>query len=370
MSQEFRSLKIKLWLRILAVVALVLCGVAILFYLCVDVVFREPLIDLTMAIYRRYGFDLYSFAIIHKTDFLLLAFVVGAICAIYIALRRFSYYLNLISDGVRQVFSDQEKPIALPDELKEMESNLNAIRYDLKQKELEAKMNEEQKNDLIVYLAHDIKTPLTSIIGYLSMIEESHGLLNEEQKDKFSHIAYEKALRLEVLVEELFEITRFNAKNIPLVKRQIPLYYLLEQLQEEFYPLLQEKGLTCQIQCPEEITLLADGDQLGRVFDNLLRNAVCYSDSGSEILIQVTETTNQVTLDFINHGVIISPEQLEHIFDKFYRVDEARATYSGGAGLGLAIAKIIVELHGGDITAKSDMNGTCFTVRFPKEKGE
>lgn len=116
--------------------------------------------------------------------------------------------------------------------------------------------------------------------------------------------------------------------------------------------------------------MTADGDQLGRVFDNILRNAISYSDPGTEITIQVTEEPNDVVLSFVNHGIIISPEQIEHIFDKFYRVDEARATHSGGAGLGLAIAKIIVELHGGTITATSDTSGTCFLLRFPKEKGE
>ena len=113
--------------------------------------------------------------------------------------------------------------------------------------------------------------------------------------------------------------------------------------------------------------LTADGDQLGRVFDNILRNAVCYSDADTEISVVVTETGDEVTLAFTNHGIIISEDQLEHIFDKFYRVDEARTTNSGGAGLGLAIAKIIVELHGGTITATSDSSGTCFLLRFPKE---
>ena len=367
MDKQFRNLRVKLWLRILAMVAVMILAVALVFYILADIVFQDALAALATNISNRYGINVYSYAIIYKKWVLLLLMVIGAAAAIYIGLGRFSYYLNHISDGVRQVFSDRGKPIVLPDELKEMETNLNTIRYDLKQRELEAKLNEQQKNDLIVYLAHDLKTPLTSIIGYLSLIEESNELMTEAQKDQFAHIAFQKSQRLKVLVDELFEITRFNAKNIPLMRRQIPLHYLLTQLFEEFYPLLKEKNLTYRMECAEDIMLTADGDQLGRVFDNILRNAVCYSDADTEISVVVTETGDEVTLAFTNHGIIISEDQLEHIFDKFYRVDEARTTNSGGAGLGLAIAKIIVELHGGTITATSDSSGTCFLLRFPKE---
>ncbi|MGI5825703.1 MAG: sensor histidine kinase [Bacillota bacterium] len=368
MNKDFRSLKLKLWLHIMLVTAVMLAVITMVYYLCVNVIFRESLIVFTLKLHAEYGIDLYSYAILHKTDILLVILAVGITVSIYLALNRFTYYIDIISDGVHQVFSNQNNPIVLPQELKDIETNLNTIRYDLKQKELEAKLSEEQKNDLIVYLAHDLKTPLTSIIGYLSLIEESKHLMTENEKDQFSHIAYEKSLRLKILVEELFEIARFNAKNIPLMRRQLPLHYLLSQLSEEFYPLLQEKHLSCIIECKENIMLTADGDQLSRVFDNILRNAICYSDPKTEIKITVNETPEEITLAFINHGLIISEDQLEHIFDKFYRVDEARASNSGGAGLGLAIAKIIVELHGGTIRATSDAESTCFLLRFPKER--
>lgn len=370
MNKEYRNLRIKIWMTIFLYIVLLVSIVTLVFYLCTEVIFRSLFLQVSGDLSSVFGVDFYGFAISHKNDLLKVLLAATVLVAIYLGLRKVSDYQNQIGDAVRQVFSDQGKPIVLPDELKTIETDLNTIRYDLKQREMEAKLNEEQKNDLIVYLAHDLKTPLTSIIGYLSLIEESHDVLPEKEKDHFAHIAYEKSLRMEVLVDELFEITRFNAKSIPLTQRQIPLFYLLQQLQEEFYPLLQEKRLTCIIECEEDIQLLADGDQLARVFDNILRNAICYSDPGTEIRIQVEDTEEAVFLSFTNHGLIISEDQLEHIFDKFYRIDEARGSNSGGAGLGLAIAKIIVELHGGTIRASSDETGTCFSLCFPKKSPE
>ena len=185
------------------------------------------------------------------------------------------------------------------------------------------------------------------------------------QKAKYVHITLEKACRLETLVNEFFEITRYNLQEITLEKEKIDLYYMLAQLTDEFYPILSAHGNRAVLHADENLTLCGDPIKLARVFNNILKNAVAYSDPDTEILIDAKSAGGAVTITFQNHGRTIPPQKLDVIFEKFYRLDEARTTNSGGAGLGLAIAKEIVTLHGGRITAASENEVTTFTVTLP-----
>ena len=234
------------------------------------------------------------------------------------------------------------------------------------QGELEAKLAEERKNNLVMYLAHDIRTPLTSVIGYLSLLEEAPDM-PAEQKAKYVHITLEKANRLERLINEFFEITRYNIQQIVLEKEQIDLYYMLLQMIEEFYPLLSQKGNQALLHGDENVTVYGDPVKLARVFNNILKNAVAYSYDNTKIHIFVEQTQeDSVIIKFQNQGKTIPKEKLSSIFEKFYRMDEARTSNTGGAGLGLAIAKEIVTLHGGEISAESEAEQVVFVVRLPR----
>lgn len=221
-----------------------------------------------------------------------------------------------------------------------------------------------QKNDLVTYLAHDLKTPLTSVIGYLSLLDEASDM-PPAQKAKYTHIALDKAYRLERLVNEFFEITRYNLQQIKLEKEQIDLYYMLVQMVDEFYPILSAKGNTAILHADEDLTLCGDPMKLARVFNNILKNAAAYSFPNSEIVISARQQNDQMVISFENQGPTIPAESLSMIFERFYRMDAARNSDAGGAGLGLAIAKEIVTLHGGTITAESYENSTVFTVSLP-----
>ena len=227
----------------------------------------------------------------------------------------------------------------------------------------------QRKSDLITYLAHDLKTPLTSVIGYLSLLEEVPQL-PEEQKEKYTKIALDKALRLERLINEFFDITRYNLHEMVLETQTFDLCYLLRQLVEEFYPLMQQKGCFIQLQIPESLPIQGDPDKLARVFQNLLKNAASYSYPNSPILLTAMEQGDSIRLTVENQGKTIPPYRLESIFEKFFRLDESRSTDSGGAGLGLAIAREIVTLHNGSIEATSQQEHTVFTVLLPKKQGE
>ena len=213
-------------------------------------------------------------------------------------------------------------------------------------------------------LAHDLKTPLASVIGYLNLLHDERQI-SEELREKYLSISLNKAERLEDLINEFFEIARFNLSTITLQYSRINLTRLLEQLIYEFKPMLQEKNLSCQLSIAEDVMLRCDADKIQRVFDNLFRNAIIYSFENTAIDIVATEQADKLRISFINHGDTIPEEKLDRIFEQFYRLDTARSTKSGGAGLGLAIAKQIVELHGGTITAKSEQERDEFEVILP-----
>ena len=222
-----------------------------------------------------------------------------------------------------------------------------------------------RKNDLITYLAHDLKTPLTSVIGYLSLMDEAPDM-PEAQKARYVHITLDKACRLEKLINEFFEITRYNLQQIILEKETIDLYYMLVQMADEFYPVLSARGNTIRLSVGEDMTVYGDSEKLARVFNNILKNAVSYSYENTEIELGADKVEDGLKITFRNRGKTIAREKLEFLFEKFFRMDEARATHTGGAGLGLAIAKEIVTLHGGTITAESENEVTTFCVILPE----
>lgn len=275
------------------------------------------------------------------------------------------HYLDVIIDASEKLATPTVEQIILPDAMKSVQDEFNQVRETALRNAQLAKEAEQRKNDLIVHLAHDLKTPLTSVIGYLSLLcgEEP---LSEELRHKYLSISLEKAERLEDLINEFFEITRFNLSNIELQYSNVNLTRLLEQLTFEFNPMLSDKGLKCSLNVKSDIMIKCDADKIQRVFDNLLRNAVFYSFENSIITISVATDYNRIKIRFTNQGNTIPPEKLERIFEQFYRLDTSRSTNSGGAGLGLAIAKQIVELHRGSISAECKDELITFCVTLPR----
>ena len=246
-----------------------------------------------------------------------------------------------------------------------MEQKLNTLKQTLEKREQDAKLAEQRKNDLVLYLAHDIKTPLTSVIGYLNLLDEAPDM-PAEQKAKYVHITLDKAYRIEQLINEFFEITRYNLQTMTLFKKNIDLYYMLAQMTDEFYPQLAANGKNALIHAPEDLAIFGDPDKLARVFNNILKNAAAYSEANSAIDITASTSGDMASIVFRSVGSI-PKEKLSTIFEKFYRLDDARSSHTGGAGLGLAIAKEIVIQHGGRIYAESDDKYTTFTVELPAQ---
>ena len=372
MKNKYRKLKLSILLQTVFVTALtILVGGFILEYFLEDS--SNDLVKLLTSVHvqEESARHWYWRVIGNNKDFFL---VIGFLCLFslffYAALSKMVKYLNQVETGIDNIVLDSADSIHMITELKPIETRLNEIKQILKKQEQEVIEGEKKKNDLIVFLAHDLKTPLTSIVAYLTMLD-SYQDMPEEERQRYTHIALEKSIRLGELISEFFEITKFNLQDIVLEPVELNLSMMLEQLAGELYGVLREENLTCEVEAAEDMVVYGDADKLARVFDNILRNAVsyCYPNTKIRIQAEMTEEGNRIV--FSNRGKQIPKEQLGTIFEKFYRLDEARHSTTGGAGLGLAIAKEIVELHGGTIWAESDDKETRFIVTLPnKEEGE
>lgn len=283
---------------------------------------------------------------------------------LYKLLNKIFSYVFAVSESADKLFDKNVEYINLPPEMVEVEKKLNHFKTEAIKNERLARENEQKKDELIVYLAHDIKTPLTSMIGYLSLLSEIKDM-PQEQRNRYIDIALDKSYRLEDLINELFDVARFNSEKIVLEKEEINLNLMLEQIADDFYPTLKEMNKKINFTSDEKTILYADLDKLSRVFNNLIKNAVNYSKENTDIDISILNKENQATVKITNKGKQIPKEKLDKIFEKFYRLDSSRTSKTGGSGLGLAIAKEIVELHGGRIYAESDMKETTFSVILP-----
>lgn len=276
-------------------------------------------------------------------------------------------YLERISDAVQSISQgnlNTEVDVTGDDEFSAMAANLNKMSSDIRKlmdKEREA---ERTKNELITNVAHDLRTPLTSIIGYLELLA-GNTQIPQEMQHKYIEIAYSKSRRLEKLIEDLFGFTKLNYGKIAMHIGQIDIVKLLEQLLEEAYPNFEEKNLSYDLQSnvPAKI-ISADGNLLARLFDNLIGNAIKYGADGKRVLVKIHGEEDTVTVSVTNFGRVIPADELPLLFNKFYRVEQSRSATTGGTGLGLAIAKEIVDMHGGTIRVASDLNGTVFTVKL------
>jgi two-component system sensor histidine kinase VanS len=318
----------------------------------------------------RYNAALYLYHHGFRENFSIIFFGASAIVfliLLHFSLNRLTRYFDLINGGIDALIDDNGNGIVLIPEMAAIEKKLNTVRLTLEERAREAQLAEQRKNDLVMYLAHDIRTPLTSVTGYLSLLDETPDM-PAGQRTKYVRIALDKAHRLEELINEFFEITRFNSGVITLSKKTIDLYYMLLQITGEFYPQLNITSKRIHLHAGKTLAIYGDPDKLARVFNNILKNAVAYGDENSSIDITADQSGDKVSIVFKNTGTI-PQDKLSVIFEKFCRLDDARSSGSGGAGLGLAIAKEIVVLHGGNIFAESRDNQTFFTVELPAAPG-
>lgn len=245
-------------------------------------------------------------------------------------------------------------------------TNVNNIVLKLQEAIEEERNIEHTKNELITNVSHDLRTPLTSIVGYLRIIEQDK-YRDEVALRHYTGIAYEKSLSLERLINELFEYTRMQDNKLVLQKAPINIAEIVGQIiiQNDLH--FKENHMICREQIyVERPSVLGDGEKLARVFNNLMINAIHYGKEGKYVDVLIEEKENKIIVIITNYSNPISSIDLPHIFERFYRAEKSRSTNTGGSGLGLAIAKSIVTHHDGSIKAVSTIEKTSFIVELPK----
>jgi signal transduction histidine kinase len=285
-----------------------------------------------------------------------------------LSIKNMASYFKLMSQAVQQFSEgrfDVDIPIKKHGGLGSFAKNINSIEEQLKSLIEEEKRAVQSKNELVTNVSHDLRTPLTSIIGYLRLIEEDQ-YRDEVELRYFVTIAYDKSKRLNRMVNDLFEYTKINNRDVAIKRIRFSVNELLKQLSAQFNPELRTADMKIEIQNPaEDIMIDADPDKIMRVFENLISNAIKYGRKGKKIDLVVEEKDPYVVIKVVNYGESIPTNAIPHIFDRLYRVDQSRSDNTGGTGLGLAIAKGIVELHQGDIIVSSNDAETVFQVQLP-----
>ncbi len=281
--------------------------------------------------------------------------------------KKFIIYIKEISEGINEIARgnlDHKITIRNEDEFALIADKLNQMADDIKKIMENERRSEYAKNELITSVAHDLRTPLTSIIGFLDLVSSKQ--LEEDTRKKYIQIAFGKSKRLEKLIEDLFTYTKFNFGEVKPYYTEVDLVKLINQLLDEFYPSFTDNGLEYEFRSSHSSAIItADGDLLARAFANLISNAIKYGKDGGEIRLDLSRTEEGVAVAVTNYGDIIPERDLELIFQRFYRVESSRSSETGGSGLGLAIARSIIEMHGGSIRAVSTESGTVFTVTLP-----
>lgn len=307
----------------------------------------------------------------------MLVTVIATICffIIYFLLfiKRIVKDMTYISDRIIDIAdgkSDEKIIIERQDEIGEIAGRINEMTEQINQLIMSERDALQSNKDLIACVAHDLRTPITSVKGYLDLaLDTKHYDL--EQRQKYVRIAQNKANRLEYLIHDLFNYTKLTSGEITLHRSKIDLVQLVEQMMEEFYPLFQEEELECTTKYNiSYLEMNMDGELIARAVQNLLSNAIKYGKDGKHVYVELECLEQEVQIRVTNYGLVIPEESIKHLFDKFYRVERSRNVKTGGTGLGLNIAQEIVHLHGGRIQVTSGASGTCFTIALPLHKEE
>ncbi|MEE4564201.1 HAMP domain-containing sensor histidine kinase [Paenibacillus polymyxa] len=261
-------------------------------------------------------------------------------------------------------------PVVRQDELGRVAHNINRMTERLEQQIVKEREIEKSKMELITGISHDLRTPLTSIIGYIELLR-TDSYQDKDEYTRFVQNTYNKAIHLKKLLDDLFEYTRLTSVDTHLNLRRINLFQLLDQLLFEFEPIAQENGVYIVKDIGDSsIITSVDSDKMARAIDNLLMNALKYSLKPGGICIRLQATPEQITIEVENEGIPLTQDQKEKLFDRFYKVDHSRSSegIQTGAGLGLSIARNIVELHQGTLTLNHTNNTFIFQLNLPTDR--
>lgn len=302
-----------------------------------------------------------------RTSTILISCCIYFLLFFFILSRKFIHDMEEITFGLKEIAKgnlNYQIPVRSADELGTIADSVNQMASQLKKSIEEERNAERTKNDLITGVSHDLRTPLTSILGYLELIE------NDRYKDEvefryYTKIAYDKTIKLKKLIDDLFEYTSLHSKGPEFKMSKININGLLKQIAEEFVPMLNRAGMTYRMTTVDDkLYVAADANHLVRVYENLISNAVRYGSESNYVDIQIEQENDEIIVKIINYGAPIEEDDLPYLFERFYRAEKSRSSKTGGTGLGLAIAKSIIDIHGGRISVQSNKERTVFETRL------
>ncbi|MFS0868528.1 sensor histidine kinase [Paenibacillus xylanilyticus] len=299
-------------------------------------------------------------------------FTVAFVLIFLILTRQMVRDLITLEEGLQTIAEGNLKyrvPVVRQDELGRVAHNINRMTERLEQQLSKEREIEKSKMDMITGISHDLRTPLTSIIGYIELLK-SNSFQNEDEYNRFVQNTYNKAFHLKKLLDDLFEYTRLTSMDAHINLKRIDIVQLLEQITFEFEPIAQEQGIQIVKEIADSpIITSVDSDKMARAIDNLLMNALKYSLKPGTISIRLNSNHNQIVIEVENKGIPLTKDQQDQLFDRFYKVDHSRSNegIQAGAGLGLAITKNIIELHHGSISLKHTDNIFIFQLTLPSE---
>ncbi|MCD5002161.1 HAMP domain-containing histidine kinase [Enterococcus saccharolyticus] len=355
---------------IITIILLIIVNIAMLFIISSIIDSTPALNDAIFASRKSFVENLNSDIFLNGKNILIPLFLMMDVAFLYwrlirryrqMQLRHIISELHYIAEGNY----DHRIPFELRGDLNRVVSSINGLVDSTVAAIEEERRIENSKDELITNVSHDIRTPLTSIIGYLGLIEDRQ-YHSEEDLLKYTHTAYVKAKQMKSLVDDLFEYTKVRQPSVPVNILKFDMVQLIEQLAADFELEASKKNIVVETATrPNQIMMDGDTEKLVRVFNNLLTNALKYGKGASKIIMEAEKVGTEVVITVKNNGKMIPKKSLDSLFDRFYRVEESRSQETGGTGLGLAIAQSIVALHGGYIYAKSTPKWTSFIIHLP-----
>lgn len=311
--------------------------------------------------------NLYNTDTVFMIEFIALIFIVFIVVTSFIFINKMdniTNYIREISVSVNKVANgnmDINIPIKSNNELGDLAEDVNEMVFSIKALMEKEREWEKHKNNLITNISHDLRTPLTSVIGFLELIKNKK-FSSEDELNHYCEISFSKANELKTCIYQLFEFTKISNGDIKLNKTTVYINELIEQVTIGFIPLFQENNMEYRISSEEpKISIEGDPILLARVFENIISNAIKYGSSGKYLDVNIKKEDNKTSISFINYGDMIEEEDLKNLFERLYRV-EKKSNIKEGTGLGLAIAKTIIEMHDGNILINSSKEKTEFKV--------
>lgn len=358
MRTRFKSIRFKLLLTFFACAAITMAAMFFIFGVLIKA-----------SEYKPFAVFFLNHVIFFAVLLFLFLVTLMISCFLLFTNKKMQYFeeIHTVLESISKGNLDSKIPVKSSDELSQLALTVNDMTCRLKELIEEEKRWEKTKNDLITNVSHDLRTPLTSILGYMELIvNEKYS--DEEKLKRYATIAYTKCKGLKTLVDDLFEYSKLNSTGVKVNRIRVNLAELLEQVILGFFPVLKEVDMEYRFSFQgEKISVYGDPVLLARGFDNLVSNAINYGKAGKYLDIELQRVNHEAVVRFINYGNPVPKEDLPLLFERFYKVDKSRSQYNNGSGIGLAIVKSIVELHQGTVEADTINNKTIFEVRLPLE---